>query len=135
MLVFDWNDNTLKSPFEINWPLKSGLMLTAQKSEKPAKVTGMRGKCLSYLHIITLKKFLIQKDTIVIFQKTSKWLNYWNVKTVLCFIEILVEVQDFQKTGFPANSCMKVEVLCKILDVFIISFSMALHCMYIYGSL
>ena len=42
--------------------LKSGLMLTAQKSDKPPKVKGRRAKCFIYLHL----------KSIVIFQPTTK---------------------------------------------------------------
>ena len=48
---------------------KSGLILTAQKSDKPAKVKGRRAKCFIYL---------FRKEPIVTFQPTTKQLNIGN---------------------------------------------------------
>ena len=59
---------------------KSGLMLTAQKSDKPAKVKGRRAKCFIYL---LLKSFSFKKKPIVLFQPTTKQLNIRNFIAVL----------------------------------------------------
>ena len=59
---------------------KSGLILTAQKSDKPAKVKGRRAKCFIYL---LLKSFSFKKKPIVLFQPTTKQLNIRNFIAVL----------------------------------------------------
>ena len=63
--------------------LKTGLILTAQKSDKPAKVKGRRAK--KVFQIFTFRIFHFQKESIVIlFSTTHKTAQYW--KLYCCFL-------------------------------------------------